>query len=307
MTLPTISVVIPLYNKANHILNTLQSVLKQTVPAMEIIVVNDGSTDDGALRVERANLPRVTVINRKNQGVSAARNIGIAKASGDYVAFLDADDQWSPLFLQEMCGLIERFPYAGMYASRYQCVEPGNKFVDAKIALDKVDPKGMLLNNYFEIASQGDLPFMMSCSVVQRSLVAKVGGFRVGEIMGEDQDFFARVALKSSIAYSPNIHLMYHRDTDNRACQNYVPKQECPFSRRLHHLVKKGVVKGKLAKDINRYSAAHLVHIAKLNALKGRREVAQRILQDPRCKLRPKQFAKAWLLANFGGIMSVAA
>ena len=86
-----ISVVIPLYNKEKQIRKTLQSVLTQTFQDFEIVVVNDGSTDNSAIEVEKVKDPRIRLIHQQNAGVSAARNKGIEEARYELIAFLDAD------------------------------------------------------------------------------------------------------------------------------------------------------------------------------------------------------------------------
>ncbi len=90
---PDISVVVPLYNKGEEILKTLDTVFSQTVSDYEIIVVDDGSTDDGAAKVERLRDSRIRLIRKGNGGVSTARNSGIQAAQSDFIAFLDADDE----------------------------------------------------------------------------------------------------------------------------------------------------------------------------------------------------------------------
>ena len=89
---PIFSVVIPLYNKEDYILQTVQSVLDQTDPDFELLVVNDGSTDSSQQRLSAITDPRMRIINRFNKGKGAARNTGIWEAKGEYVVFLDADD-----------------------------------------------------------------------------------------------------------------------------------------------------------------------------------------------------------------------
>lgn len=92
---PRVSVVIPCFNTERYIAATLRAVLAQTGASLEVIVVDDGSTDGSAALVER-DFPQVRLIRRANAGVAAARNTGIEAASGDWVAFCDADDIWLP-------------------------------------------------------------------------------------------------------------------------------------------------------------------------------------------------------------------
>lgn len=95
-----ISVVIPLYNKEKQIANTLHSVLRQTFQNFEIVVVNDGSTDNSVQEVEKVNDIRIRIVHQNNAGVSAARNKGIEEARYDIIAFLDADDEWKAEYLE---------------------------------------------------------------------------------------------------------------------------------------------------------------------------------------------------------------
>src|SRR3954471_13199867 len=92
---PSVSVVIPLYDKGHCVLTTLSSVASQGRTDFEVIVVDDGSTDGSAELVKTAGLPYLRLIQQKNAGVSAARNRGISAAQGKWIAFLDADDLWS--------------------------------------------------------------------------------------------------------------------------------------------------------------------------------------------------------------------
>lgn len=294
MNIPKISVVIPLYNKQSHIIDCINSVLAQSFPASEIIIVNDGSTDKGmeAIYDEDFNTnTEIRLLSQSNQGVSVARNNGVTAARHKYIAFLDADDIWLPFFLEEMVNLLKRFPNTGFYTSKYQCVTTDEQYYDANIDMEAIevnnfDPNGMLIDNYFEIAAQGDLPFMISSSMIYKPLFEELQGFPVGEAIGEDQDLFAKVALQGPIAYSPNINILYSIDAENKATQNNVPRQECGFSKRLNK--SKVANKGSRAKGALKYCAAHLCHLAKLNIRIGRADEAKQLLTDPRCKLKPK-------------------
>jgi glycosyltransferase involved in cell wall biosynthesis len=281
------TVIIPLFNKAEHILRTLKSVAWQKYPVAEIIVIDDGSTDEGALIVKNANMENVRLIHQANQGVSAARNNGVALASHEYIAFLDADDQWLPLFLDEIARLIVNFPQAKFFGTRYQIVESENNYVDAKIKLENINPEGVILDDYFDIASQGDLPFTMSSMVIQQSLFKSIGGFPLDEPIGEDQDLFCKVALNTEIAYSPNIHSLYHKDAQNQASKNNIPSTECGFSIRITRVAQKNA-KNTNVSNMLKYSATHLCHLAKLNIADGHFVQARTLLSDPRCKLKPK-------------------
>jgi GT2 family glycosyltransferase len=297
MNKPNFTVIIPLYNKAEHILRTLESVQWQKYPAAEIIVVDDGSSDNGPALVAAANIKNLTLVQQANGGVSSARNKGITLAKHEYIAFLDADDQWLPLYLEETANLIKKFPQAGLFGTRYQIVEENDQYVDAKIHIDDIDPQGELLHDYFGIASRGDLPFTMSSIAMKKSLLGAIGMFPIGEPLGEDQDLFCRAALHTPIAYSNNIHSLYHREAQNRACLQNVPSEECPFSIRLTKQAMQSQQRESYKKNMLRYSAAHLCHIAKLNISIGRFHQARSLLSDPRCKLKPKHLYVLYTLS----------
>ncbi len=107
---PEVSVVIPLYNKGLYIARALNSVLAQTFQDFEVILVDDGSTDDGAEVIGGVDDPRIQLIQQENLGVSAARNRGIEAARAELVAFLDADDEWLPCFLSKIIDLSDKYP-----------------------------------------------------------------------------------------------------------------------------------------------------------------------------------------------------
>lgn len=98
----------PLYNNRNEVERALRSIAAQTVSGYEVIVVNDGSTDDGEKVVRGMNNPHVRIINQENKGVSAARNRGVGEAENDLVAFLDADDEWNPDFLETIVRMYKK-------------------------------------------------------------------------------------------------------------------------------------------------------------------------------------------------------
>jgi glycosyltransferase involved in cell wall biosynthesis len=114
-----VSIIIPLYNKAPFIERSLKSALGQTFADFELIVVDDGSTDGGHEIVERCGDSRVRLIRQANAGPGAARNRGLAEASGEFVAFLDADDEWLPAFLEKSLACLEQHAEAACVSSGY--------------------------------------------------------------------------------------------------------------------------------------------------------------------------------------------
>lgn len=281
------TVVIPLYNKANSIRRTLKSISNQRLQPSEIIVVDDGSTDKSAMRVATLDMPNLKLYRQKNRGVSAARNIGVKLAAHNHIAFLDADDQWSPFYLEEMDKLIKRFPKGEFFAANYQKIVAEGTYLDPKVALGDVAPNGCVMNNYFDVASRGDLPFMPSSSVITRSLFQSLNGFPEGEAMGEDQALFSKVALKSRIIYTPLVLMFYHTDAENRACDRNLPTELLPFAKRLLIRVQNSSMKSGLKVAIARYCAAHACHLAKVNIQAGNVAVARKLLRLNVCRHKP--------------------
>ena len=211
-----VSVVIPLYNKVRHIARTINSVLTQTFLDFELIVVDDGSTDKGGDVVRQITDPRLRLITQDNAGVSAARNRGIQEAHTGLVAFLDADDEWLPEFLEIVMGLFKRHPEAGIFATAYRCCDgkknwhPG--YVDCPDA-----PPGGLLPDYFR-SSINSIPVCSSAVMIPKRVLNEIGFFPVGIGRGEDLNTWARIALRYRVAWSPVVGAIYHLSSDNRAC-----------------------------------------------------------------------------------------
>jgi glycosyltransferase involved in cell wall biosynthesis len=207
------SVIIPLYNKLHSVEKTLQSVLAQTWHDFEVIVVDDGSTDGGPDIVKQYRDGRIRLISQLNAGVSAARNNGIRQAKSGLIAFLDADDLWEPGYLEEMAGLIRKFPEAGMYGCAFDKVSGNSSFKD-----DFHLPEGYkgLIDNYFRQAIGYHL-YSSSSVIIRKSATEKSGFFdeRIG--IGEDKDYWFRIALDHKVAFCNKVLAHYNLDAENRA------------------------------------------------------------------------------------------
>lgn len=196
-----ISIVMPLYNKADQVLATIASVKAQTVTDWELVVVDDGSTDEGPELIRALNDPRILIHHQPNAGVSAARNRGIELARADWIAFLDADDGWQPEFLASVLTLAADFPKAGWYATGYEIRHPREGVFASRLrGVPPVFRRG-LLQDYFDVARQSDPPVWTSATAVQRAALQAIGGFPVGIDSGEDLLTWARLAVRYPLAY----------------------------------------------------------------------------------------------------------
>lgn len=180
--LPTFSVIIPLYQKQHRIEACLASVMAQTHPALEVLVVDDGSTDGGGELVSAMATGRLHYVRQDNQGASAARNHGLKLARGSYVAFLDADDTWLDGHLEALALLATRHPAATIVGSGWS--QAGRPVRDPELgAGDQV----IDLARFLRRATAGLPPFWTSAVAVRRSALRTTDLFPVGSRVAEDQ------------------------------------------------------------------------------------------------------------------------
>ncbi len=198
---PSISVVIPAYNAAAHIGEALQSVSRQTLAPLEVVVVDDASTD-ATVRVATA-LGAHVVRAPRNAGPSAARNAGVAAASGTWIAFLDADDIWADEKLETQWETIRRWPSAGFSFTDYDMVRVDGSVLSAVNAstasyrhLETTERHGTAVSFATDSFIDGLVRSMFirqSSVIVNRELFAKSGGYDESVSLGEDYDLFLRM------------------------------------------------------------------------------------------------------------------
>lgn len=239
------SVVIPLYNKQDSITVTLQSVLAQTYTNYEIIIVDDGSTDDSAniaeitLREYSECTPDCVlesrVICKKNGGVSSARNKGIQEAKYEYIALLDGDDVWDEHYLEEQVKLIHDFPNAKMWGVNYADICNGDILSYHQGVAD--DYRGYV-NNYFG-TKHGDL-FWTSAIVLKKDIAEYVDLFDERMAYSEDMDLWYRIILNAKVVFYNKVLAYYNKDAENRAEQNFHAHFE--IKRRMEYYLDKYVV-----------------------------------------------------------------
>ena len=289
------SVVIPLYNKALHIERALTSVLNQTRQDFEIIVVNDGSTDNGQEIVEGIHDTRIKLINQTNQGVSAARNHGTEVANHKFVAFLDADDEWLPEFLDHIQVLINTFPSCGAYATAIQTIRPnGQKYLPS---LNKLPPEPWIgiLPNFFELFQDGLSVFHPSSIVVPKCILLEVGGFPAGAVLLEDITCWVKIAIRYPIAFNPKRLATYHQDATNRS-NDHKNLYEAPFIRTIQESIGNGLMPRELRAEALEFLAQQQIFTAMENVMQGNPAQARHLLAT--CA-RTKKYRKTWLWWRF--------
>ena len=228
-----VSIVIPSYNRGHSIERTIDSALAQTHQALDIIIVDDGSTDDTAERVRRyQNDPRVRYIHQQNRGVAAARNVGLAAARGDYIALLDSDDIWFPWKLEVQLACLRALPKeVGMIWTDMEAIGPNGELVNPRYLRtmysayrwfpgDSIFSNSRPLNEVCPESTEftpgaqlywGDIfsPMVMGnlvhtpTTLMRRERLERVKGFNdsVYKICGEDYDYHLRTCREGPVAF----------------------------------------------------------------------------------------------------------
>ena len=208
--MPFFSIIIPLYNKEKFISNTLQSVFNQMFKDYEVIIVNDGSTDNSVSIVEKIKDERIKIIHQENQGVSAARNKGIEWAKGEYICFLDSDDSWKKDFLNEIYRLIKTYSNQKVFCAAIEILTKSSVINAQYIIGNKVE-ENVYIENYFTASMKYSL-ISTSCSAFHKSVFLEVGNFDEEIRSGQDTDLWIRVGNKFNIVFLNKIMCTYVYD-----------------------------------------------------------------------------------------------
>lgn len=251
-----VSVVIPLYNKSSSVTLSIKSVLCQSYQNFEIIVVDDGSTDNSYAIVEavRASDSRITLIKKTNGGVCSARNTGILAANGDYIALMDADDIWDKDYLGEQMRMVADFPDCQMWGINYG--ETINGIIIRRVPTGLPNGFRGIVKDYFRIPGRVSDLFCSSSVLIRKTIFNKTGLFDERIRYAEDSDMWFRIIARFDVAFYDKYLVFYRFDAENRAQMNHRPlKFFLPFF----------VDKYQSYKDnpyfyewINRWSAQHI-------------------------------------------------
>lgn len=225
---PFFSVVIPVYNKEPHIARAINSVLNQSFQDFELIIVCDPSTDNSNAEVAKFNDPRIRVFHRDQPGPGgyAARNLGIKEAKAEWIAFLDADDEWYPEHLQSVKNTIKSYPDSNFLSSAR------NSKLGARVDLDpfarsKTSKQTFLMSlyEYLDTAINGKRAVGTNSVVLRRSFYRNETIFPAGRAnrTGDLYAWVICIAKAGCLTWSPHIASLSYRDAVNMVSKNSMP------------------------------------------------------------------------------------
>lgn len=232
MNTPYFSVIMPVYNKAPHIRRALTSVLKQSFSELELIIVNDASTDSSLSEIKKFSDRRIRIYNRDAPGAGGyrARNLGIKNSRSEWIAFLDADDEWYPYHLYDAYKMINSEDNVDIVCSGW-ATKYGNGQLVNNVYYDDNHKKGQ---HEFTVRDfiYKSRPMWTGVVIAKKKLLDKVGGFDVRWKHGADASLWLNLLLNvdGRAIWNPKITAVYHTNTVNRVtsnqCQNLSPTTE---------------------------------------------------------------------------------
>lgn len=199
---PLVSIIIPIYNSENYIIDTLESCTSQTYKNIEVIVVDDGSKDKSYSTVANfiSTHPQIKLMKQKNGGASRARNLGLKHSNGDYVMYLDADDFMTKNKIENQIKKLHKIndPFAVAICAYEEFTddEPTNIIQNRFYYHDNLSPRDLLI----DIWSQGAM-IPISCYLISKSMVSIIGDWDERLSLNDDGDYFSRVLMKASKVY----------------------------------------------------------------------------------------------------------
>ncbi len=200
-----ISVIIPTYNRANLICHAIDSVLAQNINNLEILVIDDGSTDDTA-QVLKSYERKIQYIHQDNAGVSAARNHGLRKAKGNWIAFLDSDDTWHPQKLSLQIESIQKHNADICFTN----ISSERMADDVNLTSDN----SIKYNEPFDLILQDNFALYIQTVLVKKELISKMGGFNEGYQVAEDTYLIYQLALEIPFIYIDQPLLLLDRSEE---------------------------------------------------------------------------------------------
>ena len=290
------SVIIPAYNAEKFVATAIQSVLRQTNPNFEIILVDDGSADNTSGAVRQIPDARITYIYQDNAGVSAARNTGIRAASGEYICFLDADDEWLPNHLEVLDDLIRSYRECSVYFTGHQIRLTTGKLVPrtqqllrnvAEETFSSEDGYGLIFR-YGYLMNTNSICF-------KKEAVEKVGYFEPGIRNGEDDDMWYRLLAYYPVAVSKQMTTIYNRENSGATAKTNLAS-DWIFLKRVDAIMAAPEVTPERKASLNRLLEQKKLTGIRQAILAGQKKgAAKKLLKLDRSILPRKKYMETWI------------
>lgn len=214
MTPLRVTVAVPTFNRSHLVGRAVASVLAQSVEDIEIVVVDDGSTDDTPAVLARIDDQRIRIVrHERNSGISRARNTAIAAATGAWVGFLDDDNEWAPDYLERQLALASANPNVDVVYCRA-------RRLDERTAREMLVPYRMARGEVFRDLVSGWIP-LMSCTLFKRATLVDLGGLDEALTASEDRDLFMRLAERTEFAATTDVLVTRHEHFGVQLSRNY--------------------------------------------------------------------------------------
>ncbi|NEQ49719.1 MAG: glycosyltransferase [Leptolyngbya sp. SIO3F4] len=200
--MPAITVAIPVYNGARTIRSTLESILQQSFEDFEVVVIDDGSTDDTIKVVQQFDDSRIRLISYPNKGLAASRNRGIQQSRCELISFIDADDLWTVDKLADQLAILQNAPMTSVAYSWTDCIDQADRFCrrGSHISAEGDVYEKLLMGNFLDSGSN---------ALFRKSVFETVGQFDESLKAAEDWDMFLRIAIDHSFAVVPTVQILY--------------------------------------------------------------------------------------------------
>jgi glycosyltransferase involved in cell wall biosynthesis len=252
-------------------------VLAQTVGNVEIVVVDDGSTDgiEGVLGA----YPGLTVVRQANAGVSAARNAGIARSSGEFLCFLDADDEWRPSHLEALLSLIEKYPLAEYFVTGHTEILPNGALRHSAAALQS-HPEDFFCSDLLGLLNRTSYSVICTNSVcIRKEALFRYGlRFEPGAAIGEDTDLWYRLALRCPAVVAKQETTIYHRECSTATKESFYTR-DWVFALRGEEIAGDDSIPPEIRRSAAEVLDRYKLESARRSALEGRRQTAKHILK----------------------------
>lgn len=282
--MPLVSVIIPLFNKEAYVADSLKSVFCQSYSNFEILIVNDGSTDGSLAKVEQFRDRRITVINKNNEGVSIARNVGAAHSRGEVLAFLDADDLWFRDHLFHIVAAAKKFPEAGAVCNSF-C----RKAVESE---DSFAVTYSLVVDYIYQAARGRKIMWTSAAAMRKEIFEEVRGFPPNESHGEDLALWVKAALQAPVVFTDYTGALY-RDTMDGLTAKLVCYPDA-LTNTIDQILTEQRFSEKEKRSLRKYRTRNALAQAITACLHGNKQEALKFLSV--AKICPENFCKYFSL-----------